>query len=45
VKCLICDNCGWQNNVPNEKGSDLCVSNRMSLKQAKLVYKNGEKTN
>lgn len=38
----ICDNCGWQNNGPEEKESDLAGPNKMTLKQAKEAYKKGQ---
>lgn len=41
----ICDNCSWQNSGPNEKESDLCGPNKMTLKEAKLAYRNGKKIN
>lgn len=39
----ICDNCGWQNNGPREKETDLRGPNKMSLNEAKEAYKKGEK--
>lgn len=39
----ICDNCGWQNNGPNEKKTDLRGPNEMNLNEAKEAYEKGEK--
>jgi hypothetical protein len=39
----ICDNCGWQNNGPDEKETDLRGPNKMTLKEAREAYKKGEK--
>ncbi|WP_315169504.1 CPCC family cysteine-rich protein [Metaclostridioides mangenotii] len=40
----ICDNCKWQNNGPNEKESDLKGPNKMTLSEARVVYRNSKKT-
>lgn len=44
VECFdICDNCGWQNNGPKEKDTDLAGPNKMTLEEARNAYKKGEK--
>lgn len=39
----ICDNCGYQNSGPKENEGDLPGPNKMTLKEAKEAYMNGEK--
>ena len=39
----ICDNCSYQNNGPKENECDPIGPNKMTLKQAREAYKNGNK--
>lgn len=39
----ICDNCNWQNSGPKQSDSNLQGPNKMTLKEAKEVYKKSEK--
>ncbi|OAA91249.1 CPCC family cysteine-rich protein [Clostridium ljungdahlii] len=39
----ICDNCGWQNDGPEEKETNLKGPNKMTLKEARKAYKSGIK--
>lgn len=38
----ICDKCNWQNGGP-DRSDDYTGGNKMTLKEAKEAYKNGEK--
>ncbi|MBS5937120.1 MAG: hypothetical protein KIC62_02010 [Clostridium sp.] len=38
----ICDKCNWQNGGP-DRSDDYTGGNKMTLKEAREAYKNGEK--
>ncbi|MGL4572817.1 MAG: CPCC family cysteine-rich protein [Clostridium sp.] len=39
----ICDNCNYQNSGSNERLNGPAGPNKMTLKEAREAYKNGEK--